>query len=71
MTLTEYMKLYAFSDQQMAGRLDCSEAAIRKWRRGERIPRPDQMRRIFEATDGKVTASDFFARPSSEPEVAA
>ncbi len=40
---------------------DVSEWAVRKWRYGQRIPRPSMQQRISEATDGQVTANDFLA----------
>lgn len=40
---------------------DVSEWAVRKWRYGQRIPRPSMQQRICEATEGQVTANDFLA----------
>ena len=60
MTLSEYMKAKAIDDAAMAATLGgCSPSAVKKWRYGERTPRPRQMARIKEATDGVVTADDF------------
>jgi transcriptional regulator with XRE-family HTH domain len=36
-----------------------SSHAVKKWRYGERVPRPDAMQRLAKATGGKVTADDF------------
>lgn len=38
---------------------DVSVSGLGKWMRGERVPRPDQQRRIYEITEGKVTPNDF------------
>lgn len=65
MTLTEFMKSRSLTDAQLAEMLDCSPGALRKWRYGERTPRPDQMRRILEVTDGLVTPNDFLLSASS------
>lgn len=59
MTLSEYMKAKALSDAEVAASLGCSEGAVKKWRYGERTPRPDQLRRIHDLTEGTVTANDF------------
>ncbi|MGO4449066.1 hypothetical protein AB4Y96_09075 [Phyllobacterium sp. TAF24] len=39
---------------------DISPSGVRKWMYGERIPRPDQMRRLAFATNGEVMPNDFF-----------
>lgn len=65
MTLHEYMNGQSITDADMAVKLGCSEGAVKKWRYRERTPRPDQLRRIFEITEGAVTANDFMAPPLS------
>ena len=60
MKLSEYMKQNCLDDAAMAARIGgCSEGAVRKWKYGERTPRPEQLARIAEATDGKVMPNDF------------
>lgn len=60
MTLAAFMALRAFDDLDMALLIgDCQESAIRKWRTGARMPRPKNLRRIMEVTEGAVTPSDF------------
>jgi len=62
MKLSTYMDAQGLNDADMAARIGhCSAAAVDKWRRGLRVPRPEQMRRIQEATAGSVMANDFFA----------
>lgn len=34
--------------------------ALAKWCNGQRIPRPDDMNVIFEATNGSVSPNDFY-----------
>ena len=46
---------------------------VHKYRHGERFPTAENLRRIREATDGKVTADDFVDQhtgSSSRPEAA-
>ena len=38
---------------------DVSASGVRKWVYEERVPRPDQLRRIAEITGGEVTPNDF------------
>ena len=39
---------------------DVSKGAIDKWCNGQRIPRKKDMLKIYTATDGEVTANDFY-----------
>ena len=72
MKLSTYMEAQGLNDADMAARIGhCSAAAVDKWRRGLRVPRPEQMRRIQEATEGRVMANDFFAAASSDKDDAA
>ena len=60
MKLSAYMEQNGLTPDAMAQRVgDCSESAVRKWMYGERVPRADQLRRIFEVTEGAVSANDF------------
>ena len=60
MNLAAYMQAHSLDDAAMAAKIkNCSPSAVKKWRYGERVPRPEQMLRIVEATDGKVTPNDF------------
>jgi DNA-binding transcriptional regulator YdaS (Cro superfamily) len=66
MKLDEFMKDAGLDDVGMAALIgECSEFAVKKWRYGERTPRPPQMLRILQATDGKVTPNDFANIPES------
>ena len=70
MNLSSYMKMHNLDDDALAARIgDCSASAVRKWKYGHRVPRPDQMARIIAATAGEVTPNDFFdmgTAPSAE-----
>lgn len=61
MRLAEYLRTNNLDDAAFGAVVGSSEGAVKKWRYGERIPRPDQMARIREATGGAVTADDFYA----------
>ena len=71
MTLAEFIKARSLTDAHLAELLGCSIGALRKWKYGERTPRPDQMRKITEVTDNLVTPNDFLTNLSnSEGEAA-
>lgn len=41
--------------------------SVSRYVTGERIPEPEIMQRIFDATGGLVTANDFYGLPSNIP----
>ena len=55
------MEANGLDDAAMAARLGVSSFAVKKWRYGERTPRPAQMEAIISATGGEVRPNDFFA----------
>ena len=60
MQLATYMKSKRLRPEEMASQIgDVSASGVTKWMREERMPRPDQQRRIFEVTKGAVTPNDF------------
>jgi DNA-binding transcriptional regulator YdaS (Cro superfamily) len=60
MKLATYMDRNGLDDEAMAAQIGgVSSHAVKKWRYGERVPRPDAMQRLAKATGGKVTADDF------------
>lgn len=59
MTLKEYMDRNQIEPEVMAARLGVSVSGLMKWVREQRIPRPDMMHAIAEATNGAVTPNDF------------
>lgn len=60
MKLSSYMTEKGIQPRELAEMLgDASESGVRKWMYGERVPRPEQMRRIAEITSGKVQPNDF------------
>lgn len=59
MKLINYLSEQKMSDGDFASLVGVSSHGVRKWKYGERIPRADQMRKIAEATGGKVQPNDF------------
>ncbi|WP_442907408.1 helix-turn-helix domain-containing protein [Kaistia sp. MMO-174] len=60
MKLAAYLLTHRLTNDAFGAKVGASPAAVRKWRYGERIPRPEQMSRIAAATGGEVTAADFY-----------
>lgn len=62
MKLTDFLTNLSMSPERFVAEHmpDVSKGAFRKWLSGERIPRKDQMEKIFEVTGGKVTPNDFY-----------
>lgn len=61
MKLKQYLKEADLTHKAFGERIGATEHAVKKWARGERVPRPEHMASIFSATGGIVTANDFFA----------
>ena len=59
MTLREYLKQTGTSRAQLAEQIGVSVESIRRYLNG-RVPERVVMESIITATDGKVTANDFF-----------
>lgn len=63
MNLSTYLRLSQQSADEFAKKIGTSQAAVSRYAAGKRMPRPEQMARIATATDGAVTAADFYAEP--------
>jgi transcriptional regulator with XRE-family HTH domain len=59
MVLREWMDKLNIDIIEVADTFDVSIHAVKKWLRGERIPRPSIQRKIKKATKGAVTPSDW------------
>lgn len=60
MKLAQYLTDRNITPEQFATEMGgLSVSGIRKWMYGERVPRPDQMRKIAEVTGGLVVPNDF------------
>ena len=65
MKLSAYMLTNKITPRQIADLVgDVSISGVIKWMRDERVPRPEQMRRIHEVTNGEVTPNDFVLPPA-------
>lgn len=59
MTLDDWLIRTTTKEEAFAARIGTSQAAVNRYRHGQRVPRPGVMARIAEATGGAVTANDF------------
>jgi len=60
MKIEHYIKSKNYSVEAFAKIVGVSAIAIYKYTKGERIPAPDIMAKIFTLTQGQVTANDFY-----------
>lgn len=58
--LTRFREGRSQTLEAFAADLGTTKAMVWKWENGT-IPRPEQMRRIIEFSDGAVTANDWYA----------
>lgn len=61
MRLENYLEKMKLTQEQFAQTIGVKQNAVSQWISGDRSPRPNSMRRIYEVTKGKVTANDFIA----------
>ncbi len=60
MKLGDYLAQNAVKQKDFAARIGEGQTCVNRYCLGQRIPRPDVMRKIFAATNGAVTPNDFF-----------
>lgn len=53
------------ADDVLAALVEADRSTISRIRRGTRMPSPEMMRKLFEATAGAVTANDFVHAPAA------
>ena len=63
MRLADYLRAEKLTLAAFASRIEVGPMAVHRYAKAGRVPQPDVMRRIIEATDGAVTANDFFDAP--------
>lgn len=68
MKLRQYRDTHNLTLAQMAEQVGVSEVSMSRYERGDRMPRPEVMRKIGEVTGGAVRPNDFFG---AEEEIAA
>lgn len=61
MQLRDYLQLEGETARQFSKRIGVTIHAIRKWVRGERVPRPRTMVKIRKLTKGAVTPDDWMS----------
>ena len=69
MKLIDYMTSNSIAPEDMAELIgEVSASGVRKWMSGDRVPRPEQMRKISRVTSGLVQPNDFVldAREAAE-----
>mgnify|MGYP000043957243 CR=1 FL=1 len=59
MTLSEYMDKHQMTDQKLSEKVGVSRSAITQYRLGDRMPKPEIMVRLVEATGAKVSPMDL------------
>lgn len=60
MQLAKYIELRGISQREAAEQLGVSKSAMNYWCSGTQIPRPADMRRIVEWSNGAVMPNDFY-----------
>lgn len=70
MKLRDFMSARDLSEAHLGRLLGIGQATVNRYVRGERIPRPEVMRRIVEVTEGKVGPADFYDLPPAPAPVA-
>lgn len=66
MTLKEYLSQQGLTCEAFADKIGVKAPTAWRYANGHRIPRPTIMARIADATDGAVTAQDFYGGPGTE-----
>jgi hypothetical protein len=57
--LEAWIRSQGLQQQEFAKLIPVRPTAVCRWLSGERIPRPNQIRRIVEVTQGQITANDL------------
>jgi transcriptional regulator with XRE-family HTH domain len=63
MKLAHYMSSRGIRPTDLAREIGVSHSAVIRWRDEKRIPEPEMMRRLLDATKGLVQPNDFFDIP--------
>jgi transcriptional regulator with XRE-family HTH domain len=67
MTLQQFLDQTNMSRAEFAKAIGVSEVAITRYIGGKRMPRPELLVKIVEATGGAVTPNDFLPEKASHP----
>lgn len=68
MTLSDWLRQSRLSHDEFADRIGCDRSSVTRYVHGNRMPRPEVLRRIAEVTGGAVTANDFVAPAADDDE---
>ncbi len=60
MQLSRYLTQNAISSSRFAAQVGVTIHAVRKWRRRDRMPRPDMISKIQKATNNQVKPKDWY-----------
>lgn len=60
MQLSEYLSINQKTQASFAREIEEKPQNVGRYVKGERIPEEDAMRKIYSATNGMVTANDFY-----------
>ena len=60
MKLSEYLENQGLSQEGFGRLIGVTQQAVERYVSGARVPRPEVIRRIVDATDGAVEPNDFF-----------
>ncbi len=66
MKLADYLSTHRITHAEFAATIGATQAAVSRYANGKRMPRQPLLRKIMQATQGRVTANDFMAIPSTE-----
>ncbi len=67
MKLIDWMKRESLDDDAVAERVgDVTGSAVKKWKYGERLPRRDELLKLYEISGGVVTPNSFVLDPEQE-----
>jgi glutamine synthetase len=70
MDIRDYLHESGLTLAEFAARVGVSAAAMGRYAAGKRTPRPDTLRRIVAASEGRIQPNDLFAAPAALPEAA-
>lgn len=60
MQFSDYLKEKNITQEQASKELEVAQGQISLWVNGERIPRPENMKKITEWSKGSVQPNDFY-----------
>ena len=66
MQFSQYLKEKNITQKQASEELGIVQALISMWVNGERIPRPENMKKITEWSKGSVQPNDFYFNQEEE-----